>query len=148
MSTSLDALNAETLSLHLISAFRIVKLFACWEILNAFCRLLIFFKINFLKNSFRNIIRVSNTLDPDQARQNVGPDLGPNCLQRLSADDMLNSCWLSFLGGLVVTVSIETRFAFHILIFRDENSSFLIKLISFFFHCMLLFISLSHSVIC
>ena len=33
-----------------------------------------------------NIIRVSDSLDPDQARQNVGPDLDPNCLQRLSAD--------------------------------------------------------------
>ena len=40
------------------------------------------------KNSFRRAIRVSNSLDPDQARQNVGPDLGPNCLQRLSADDI------------------------------------------------------------
>ena len=29
---------------------------------------------------------MSNGLDPDQDRQNVGPDLGPNCLQRLSAD--------------------------------------------------------------
>ena len=29
---------------------------------------------------------MSNSLDPDQARQFVGPDLGPNCLQRLSAD--------------------------------------------------------------
>ena len=27
------------------------------------------------------------SLDPDQAQRNVGPDLGPNCLQRLSADD-------------------------------------------------------------
>ena len=26
----------------------------------------------------------SNSLDPDQARHIVGPDLGPNCLQRLS----------------------------------------------------------------
>ena len=34
-----------------------------------------------------HIIRVSNSLDPDQDRQNVGPDLGPNCLKRLSADD-------------------------------------------------------------
>ena len=34
-----------------------------------------------------NIIRVSNSLDPEQARHCVGPDLGPNCLQRLSADD-------------------------------------------------------------
>ena len=41
----------------------------------------------FGKNSFRNTIRMSNSLDPDQARQNVRPDLGPNCLQRLSADD-------------------------------------------------------------
>ena len=46
-----------------------------------------FFKSTFSKNSFRNTIRVSNSLDPDQARQNVGPDLGPNCMQRLSADD-------------------------------------------------------------
>ena len=29
---------------------------------------------------------MSNSLDPDQARQNVGPDLGPNCLLRLSTD--------------------------------------------------------------
>ena len=28
-----------------------------------------------------------NSLDPDQARRSVGPDLGPNCLQKLSADD-------------------------------------------------------------
>ena len=32
----------------------------------------------FFKNSFRFIIRVSNRLDPDQARCFVGPDLGPN----------------------------------------------------------------------
>ena len=36
---------------------------------------------------FRNTIRVSNGLDPDQDRHFVGPDLGPNCLQRSSADD-------------------------------------------------------------
>ena len=46
-----------------------------------------FFKIIFSKNSFRNTIRVSNSLDPDQDRRSVGPNLGPNCLQRLSADD-------------------------------------------------------------
>ena len=44
-----------------------------------------FSKLAFSKNSFRNTIRVSNGLDPDQ--DIVGPDLGPNCLQRLSADD-------------------------------------------------------------
>ena len=26
-------------------------------------------------------------MDPDQDRHSVGPDLGPNCLQMLSADD-------------------------------------------------------------
>ena len=46
-----------------------------------------FLKSTFLKNSFRNTIRVSNNLDPDQDRHSVGPDLGPNCLQRLSEDD-------------------------------------------------------------
>ena len=30
---------------------------------------------------------MSNSLDPDQARRFVGPDLGPNCLTKLSADD-------------------------------------------------------------
>ena len=30
---------------------------------------------------------MTNSLDSDQARRIVGPDLGPNCLPRLSADD-------------------------------------------------------------
>ena len=30
---------------------------------------------------------MSNSLDPDQAPRFVRPDLGPNCLPRLSADD-------------------------------------------------------------
>ena len=34
-----------------------------------------------------NTVRVLNSLHPDQDRQSVGPDLGPNCLQSLSADD-------------------------------------------------------------
>ena len=46
-----------------------------------------FSKLTFSKNSFRNTIRVSNSLDPDQALTFAGPDLGSNCLQRLSADD-------------------------------------------------------------
>ena len=60
--------------------------FAYRVILQAFCRLLIFSKSTFSKNSFRNTIRVSNSLDPDQARHFVGPDLNRNCSQRLSAD--------------------------------------------------------------
>ena len=45
-----------------------------------------FSKPTVLKNSFRNTVRVLNSLDPGQARQNVGPGLGPNCLQKFSAD--------------------------------------------------------------
>ena len=52
-----------------------------------FWRMLLFSKSGFSKNSFRNTIRVSNSLDPDQARHFVGPDLVPICLQRLSADN-------------------------------------------------------------
>ena len=54
-----------------------------------FCCLLFFFY--FLNILFQNILSripsMSNNLDPDQARPFVGPDLGPNCLQKLSADD-------------------------------------------------------------
>ena len=43
-----------------------------------------FFRNLPFKNSFRNTISVSNSLDPDQERRSVVPDLGPNRLQRLS----------------------------------------------------------------
>ena len=47
-----------------------------------------FSNITFSKILSRNYtIRVSNSLDTDQDRHSVCPDLGPNCLQRLSADD-------------------------------------------------------------
>ena len=58
---------------------------AYWVIFHALiCRLLIFFKI------LSGIPSVSNSFDPDQARHFVKSDLGPNCLQRLSAD---NTSW-------------------------------------------------------
>ena len=40
-----------------------------------------------------NTIRVSNSLDPDQVRHYVGPDLGPNCSQRLSTDNKMSG-WI------------------------------------------------------
>ena len=55
--------------------------FACF-----FCHLRIFLTFQ-KKKSFRNTIRVSNSLAPDLARHFVGPDLGPDCLQRFPADD-------------------------------------------------------------
>ena len=39
-----------------------------------------FSKFIFSKNLFKNTIRVSNNLDPDQDTHSVGPDLGPICL--------------------------------------------------------------------
>ena len=52
------------------------------------CRLITLFHYElFSKNSFKNKIRVSNELDPDQDRHSVSPDWDSNCLQRLSADD-------------------------------------------------------------
>ena len=59
---------------------------ACWDFLNHFCRLQVYFKINLFKKKsiirhWPNTIRVSNNLDPDQERSFVGPDMGPNCLE-------------------------------------------------------------------
>ena len=51
-----------------------------------FCHL-IFSKSTFKKKSFGSTTRVSNGLDPDQDQLSGGPDLGPNCLQQLSADN-------------------------------------------------------------
>ena len=64
-------------------------LFAFWVIFRPFflSSAGFFFKTTSSQNSFRNTIRVSSSLDPDQARYFVRPDVGPNCLQRLSADD-------------------------------------------------------------
>ena len=63
------------------------KLSVSWIIFHAFLSSAEFFsKSTFLKNSFRNAIRMSNSLDPDQARRFVRPDLGPICLKRLLAD--------------------------------------------------------------
>ena len=58
------------------------------QFLHAFVVRRTFFKMNFFqKKSFNNTIRVSNVFDPGQDQHSVGPDLGPNCLQQLSADD-------------------------------------------------------------
>ena len=46
-----------------------------------------FFLSKLFHKNFTGIPSVSNSLDPDQARHFVGPDISPNCLQRLSADN-------------------------------------------------------------
>ena len=49
--------------------------------------MLVLSSADFLKSNLAGSLSVSNGLDPDQDRHSVGPDLGPNCLQRLSVDD-------------------------------------------------------------
>ena len=54
---------------------------------NKKCFMIFFSKLTFSKISFRNTIRESNSLHSDQDPHFVGPDLGSNCWQRLSAGD-------------------------------------------------------------
>ena len=53
-----------------------------WSSADIFFKSVCFLLLFFLKCSFGNIIRVPSSLDPDHAGRFVGPDLGPNCLQR------------------------------------------------------------------
>ena len=89
----------------------------------AFCRLLIFFsKYTFSKNSFRNTIRVSISLDPGQARHFVGPGLDPNCLQRLSSNDTSN-----------IELELQVRHFIIVTEFLNINQSFAIAHSGFYF---------------
>ena len=69
----------------IVQHINMVKLTLCMMILLSSADF--FPKSTFLNSSFSNTIRDSNSLDRDQARQNVGPDLGPNCLRRMSTGD-------------------------------------------------------------
>ena len=51
-----------------------------------FLCLLIFFISNIFEKLFQEYHQSVKQFDPDQSRHFVGPDLGPNNLQRLSAD--------------------------------------------------------------
>ena len=50
---------------------------------------MIFVRVFFLllRSNFMNAFRMPISLDPDEAQHFAGPELGQNCLQRLSADD-------------------------------------------------------------
>ena len=55
---------------------------------------------------------MSNSLDSDQVRHFVGPDLGPNCLQRLSADgSSRHYIGLPFPNGAVCCCVLEAYMA-------------------------------------
>ena len=48
---------------------------------------------------------MSNSLDPDQALHFVGPDVGPDCLQRLSEDDKSSYACKELIGDFVNEVT-------------------------------------------
>ena len=64
---------------------------------------------------------MSNSLDPDQARQDVGPDLNQNYLQRLSADDTSMENVYMNTGGRSKVLSLTHR----------KNQYCFIKIVSF-----------------
>ena len=66
----------------------------------------VFLKITFFQKLFQEYHqRLSNSLDPDQARRSLGPDLVPNCLQKLSTEDTCRQR-AKCLTGFPVLVSI------------------------------------------
>ena len=56
---------------------------------------------------------MSNSLDPDQDRQNVGPDLHPNCLQTLSADDKSQLARKDLMVGFLKLLASLVKETFH-----------------------------------
>ena len=63
-------------------------LFCMYQLINSevsFCFL--FFKFNFFKEFFQEHNQSVKQFGSKLGTMNVGSDLGPNCLQRLSADD-------------------------------------------------------------
>ena len=54
---------------------------------NFACTFAAFFKINFFEKLFQEIPSLSNSPDLDQTQCFVRPDLDPNCLQKLPADN-------------------------------------------------------------
>ena len=86
---------------------------------NAFkicCLLLNFFKINFFEKFFQEHYQsVSNALDPD---------LGPNCMQRLSADDKVRH-WQakSYSKGLVWSHPVSVHTFKHYYLFNQIGQS-------------------------
>ena len=56
---------------------------------------------------------MSDSLDPDQDRCSVGPDLGPNCLQKLSGDNTSRR--------RVKTIRIETVYHSRVFIIYSKN---------------------------
>ena len=78
--------------------------FVCY-VLSSELPFLKFLKDNFEEVTFENnyaMRKVSNSLEPDQARPFVGPDLGPNRLQTTLAGIELTQCYIAKIGIIIV----------------------------------------------
>ena len=73
-----------------------------------------FIKMTVKKTIFRNTIRVPNSSDP----RSVGPDLGPNCSQILSADETVTE--LNGLSIINLPSTEKSCFFFAVCIFADQ----------------------------
>ena len=66
--------------------------------------------LHFSQNSFRNSLKVSNSLDLDQVKKIVRCDLDPNSLQRLSADDRIQQSISHEYEGALHWVTLYVEF--------------------------------------
>ena len=85
------------------------------------CCLLIFPKINSLKELFNKyLIRMSNSLDPDQVKHFFSPGLLPNYLQRLSVEDTSKHKVTGNYGGLFVPFRYFVLSSFRLALWRNN----------------------------
>ena len=75
------------LGLHFLSLHKVFKLFVSCVILHAFSSAIFFLKPIFRKKIFYEYDQSVKQFGSRPGPTFVGPGLGPNCLQRLSADD-------------------------------------------------------------
>ena len=77
-----------------------------------------FFQISVFKNPFRNTTRVSNSLDPNQARVDVRPDL---------VQTICKGCHhrtLASKGGLITCIQLSSDFVFiNLAHFKNKNKN-------------------------
>ena len=66
--------------------------------------------VSFSQNSFRNSLKVSNSLDLDQVEKISWSDLDPNSLQRLSADDRIQQSISHEYEGALHWVTLYVKF--------------------------------------
>ena len=66
---------------------------------------------------------MSNSLDPDQGQHIVGPDLGPNCLQRLQSERVDYQNYVVEWGEVILTQCMGLNPLLHRL-FSDHDIIF------------------------